>query len=103
MPDVKYIDANGYASLRRVREGTQPDHYSRGVTLGPPDLTLPLSEDEIKRLQEALVDAWLVNAELIRGSSRMLYDTVKKTLPKKDAKLLVRYIKSIYQNAYYGG
>lgn len=102
MPDVKYIDAEGYAWLKRVRDTAKPNLYGRGVTIGPPDLAeLGLPEDELKVLQEALVDAWLVNAPLIRGSAAHLYTVVQQALPRRDTAHLVQHIKSIYQRAYY--
>ena len=102
MPDVKYIDADGYAYLKRVRDVSKPAQYGRGITIGPPDLAeTGLPEDELKVLQEALVDAWLVNAPLIRGSARQLYAVIQQALPRRNTRGLVQAVKSIYQKDYY--
>jgi hypothetical protein len=102
MPDVKYIDNNGFAWLKRVKDGAKPEQYYRGIFIGPPDLReLNLPEEDLKILQEALVDAWLVNAELLRGSANRLRAVVKHALPQQDTRALVRGIKSVMQREVY--
>lgn len=98
--DVKYIDENGYTWLKRVKDNTKPEFYYRGITLGPPVLDLPIKDEDAKKLQAALVDARLVSAELLRGSSGKLYEIVKRVLPQHNTKFIVRYIKSRYQAIY---
>ena len=64
MTDVKYVDEDGYTWLKRVTERAKPEHYNRGITIGPPDLSeLDLTQDERKVLQEGLVNSRLVNCD----------------------------------------
>lgn len=104
MPDVKYVDEQGFAWLKRVKDKTVPTMYRRGITIGPPDLSsLSLEQDELKRLQNALVDAYLVNAELIRGNVTQLHNVIKGALPHKNTRELVKQVKVIYQQEYFRG
>ncbi len=96
MPDVKYVDEDGYTWLKRVTERAKPEHYNRGITIGPPDLSeLDLTQDERKVLQEGLVNSRLVNAELVHGSRNHLFNVVKAALPKRNTKAVIRHILSI--------
>ncbi len=100
--DVVYTDANGYAWLVRVTEDTLPKDYRSGIYLGPPDLSsLNIPAEKRKLLQKRLVEKKLVNAELIKGSRTVLYNTIKDTLPGAKVKDLVMEITSIYQHAFY--
>jgi hypothetical protein len=105
MKEVKYRDENGYAWIVRVSDDTQPKDYKSGIRVGPPDLeSLDLPETKRKLLQQRLVDAGLVNAELIKGSAGKLYAIVKNTLPTANAsevKNVVRAVKSVYQKEFY--
>lgn len=100
---VKYKDYEGYAWLVNVDDTTMPEDYDKGIIVGPPPLLtcIDLDEDELKVLQEALVDAYLVNAAYINGSADKLYNVVKNALPNKNTRQLVREIKSVYQLDYY--
>lgn len=98
MPDVKYVDQEGFAWLKRVSDKAKPQYFARGITVGPPDLSeLDLTEDELKALHEALVNSRLVNAMLVRGSRNHLFIIVKAALPRRNTKAVIRQLLSIMQ------
>jgi hypothetical protein len=102
MKEVVYTDTKGFSWLVRVNDSTQPKDYRSGIRVGPPDLSgLHLPEEQIKVLQNRLVEASLVNAELIRGSVSKLHNLVKNTLPTAPTKEVVRAIKAIYQKEFF--
>lgn len=102
LQDVVYKDSEGLTWLVRVNEGTPPELYSSGIRIGPPDLSsLKLNEKDSKKLQEALVKARLVNAELIKGNAEALLRAISSVMPVRDAKAVREQIKSIYQQEYY--
>ena len=95
---VKYTDDDGYAYLVRVPDGAKPYQYSKGIVLGPPDISqIGLPEEDEKRLRSELVEAQLVSAQTIRGSNQTLHKLVRRVLPKQNTHEIVRWIKHIYQ------
>jgi hypothetical protein len=94
---------NGWLEIREVPNGTLPKDYSKGVLIGPPDLSeMELEDKQAKELNNSLVNAGLVEYQDLRGNRIKLIEIIRQVFGNVDnIKQIRNTILGIYQKAYY--
>lgn len=101
---VIYTTNDGWKEFRKVPRNLHPaDHY-KGTLVGPPDLTSILSKKDALALNNALVDAGIIDYKSLVGHRANLLRLVQSTLGirNESAALNLRLqIIGLYQRDYY--
>jgi hypothetical protein len=106
MMRVNYTQKNGFKQIREVPANvTNEQEYSRGIFIGPPDLSgLGLPLEQTKQLNNWLVDQELVEFSALGrpGNYDKLLAGIRAVTGKADKELMVRVL-IIYQDYFDGG
>ena len=96
MPIVKYTDDDGLVWMVAVPDGERAEY---GAILGPPDFSpLGLSEEDTKKLHNALIEHGLYNAPQLMGKRAIL----QRILTELNLREHLRSLISLFQREYYG-
>ena len=103
METVIYTNAQGLKEVRRVPQGLPPSGYSRGVLVGPPDLSsVGLEMSALVSLNNRLVDLGLITYDDLRGNRADFVRAVKEALgDRQDTAYVVKCVLSVYQREAY--
>lgn len=101
---VDYTDKRGWKQLREVPNGLlTTDDYSKGILIGPPDLSsLPLSDKQQRLLNNLLFGAGMYEYPNIKSRRRELLDMIYHISGGRDTELLKQII-ALYQHQFYEG
>lgn len=99
---VDYTDKRGWKQLREVPDGLlTTDDYSKGILVGPPDLSsLPLSGERQRLLNNLLFEAGMYEYPNIKSRRRELLDITRRISGRRDTDLLKQII-ALYQHQFY--
>lgn len=101
---VTYTQKNGFKQVREVPANlTDEKDYSRGILVGPPDLSdlrLPLEKE--RALNNLLVERNLATFAAAQRNRNQLMDVIKEIYGLKDKDKMIELL-IIYQNYFNGG
>jgi len=101
MPAVVYTTEDGWKQVRIVPKRASARDYGKGVLVGPPDLlelqTIGLSVEEIRQINNALVEAGIVNYESLKGNRGMLVSILREIVGQENVSSVRNYILYIFE------
>jgi hypothetical protein len=102
MPRVVYTNEDGFKEIREVPNNLSPSDYYMGILIGPPDLSsVTKNKMKLRLLNNALVDAKLIQWPDLAGQRHKLTEIVSRLWQKTEDRRHIKYkILVIYQRDY---